>query len=556
MTEQKVQASLSRTGERPDGDLVESWKEIAVFFKRDVRTVQLWERHERMPVHRHAHRKVATVHAYRSELRTWWNLRCKEQNAAGMAPAETTALNAPSHNPISWSIACVLEWVHSGGVTHGMKPPVNLRREIERRIQLLTRWRLVTSPDGDTLVAGNGETDWRLRGIRYLLSGTILESGHRYQINLQLTCLKSHSTLWSGQFTGIVYTAADQQSLAERIALTVARHILVFPNSISAIEEAPPAGRQAYLRGRHFWNMRSQPEAIRRAMEEFKLATELDPGHAPSFAGLADCYTLMSWLPMLPRRAAVSNARRAATQAILLDATLSEAHVSLAAIFFDFEWNWEGAEREFLHAIRLNPSNAQAYQWYGDCLSILGADQEAIHAAQRAQELDPASAIVASFLGYALYRSGQTHDAKKQYQYALNIDADCMMAYVGLGLASIQEERFDEAIHCFAIAGSLSGDRPDVLAMMAHGYALKGDKARARTLLAQLRTGVQRHNTPVLDIAATYVALHDADAAFDCLHAGMKYRKIGIPRLRRDPRLLPLHSDRRFSRLVDMLRMP
>ena len=58
---------------------LESWKEIANFFKREVRTVQLWERHEGLPVHRHHHRKSATVHAYESELREWWDLRCRAQ---------------------------------------------------------------------------------------------------------------------------------------------------------------------------------------------------------------------------------------------------------------------------------------------------------------------------------------------------------------------------------------------------------------------------------------------------------------------------------------------
>lgn len=44
---------------------LDSWKEIANFFKREVRTVQLWEQHELLPVHRHQHRKLGTVYAYK-----------------------------------------------------------------------------------------------------------------------------------------------------------------------------------------------------------------------------------------------------------------------------------------------------------------------------------------------------------------------------------------------------------------------------------------------------------------------------------------------------------
>jgi hypothetical protein len=52
-------------------DLLESWKEIAVYLKRGVRTVRRWEKEDGLPVHRHAHKKLGTVYAYRSELDAW-----------------------------------------------------------------------------------------------------------------------------------------------------------------------------------------------------------------------------------------------------------------------------------------------------------------------------------------------------------------------------------------------------------------------------------------------------------------------------------------------------
>lgn len=52
---------------------LDSWKEIAAYLKREVRTVQRWEKKEGMPVHRHVHRKLGTVYAYRAELDDWWN---------------------------------------------------------------------------------------------------------------------------------------------------------------------------------------------------------------------------------------------------------------------------------------------------------------------------------------------------------------------------------------------------------------------------------------------------------------------------------------------------
>src|SRR5881296_1245931 len=52
-------------------DRLESWKDIAAYLKRDVSTVQRWEKREGMPVHRHLHDKLGSVYAFRAELDAW-----------------------------------------------------------------------------------------------------------------------------------------------------------------------------------------------------------------------------------------------------------------------------------------------------------------------------------------------------------------------------------------------------------------------------------------------------------------------------------------------------
>ena len=51
---------------------LDSWKEIAAYLKRDERTVRRWEA-EGLPVHRHVHKKQASIYAYRTEVDAWWN---------------------------------------------------------------------------------------------------------------------------------------------------------------------------------------------------------------------------------------------------------------------------------------------------------------------------------------------------------------------------------------------------------------------------------------------------------------------------------------------------
>src|SRR5438552_18418023 len=69
---------------------LDSWKEIANYIKRDVSTVQRWEKREGMPVHRHVHDKRGSVYAFGSELDAWLRsrkLRLEEEEEG--AKAET-----------------------------------------------------------------------------------------------------------------------------------------------------------------------------------------------------------------------------------------------------------------------------------------------------------------------------------------------------------------------------------------------------------------------------------------------------------------------------------
>lgn len=81
---------------RSTADQLHSWKEIAAFLKRDVSTVQRWEKREGMPVHRHQHAKSSSVFAFRSELEAWWQNGHGRLDASGARTAgEARAVGRP-----------------------------------------------------------------------------------------------------------------------------------------------------------------------------------------------------------------------------------------------------------------------------------------------------------------------------------------------------------------------------------------------------------------------------------------------------------------------------
>ena len=85
--------------ETASDDRLESWKEIAAYMRRDVKTVQRWEKREAMPVHRHLHDKMGSVYAFRAELDAWAQKRrlptSAEESATFPAPEAASSVGGP-----------------------------------------------------------------------------------------------------------------------------------------------------------------------------------------------------------------------------------------------------------------------------------------------------------------------------------------------------------------------------------------------------------------------------------------------------------------------------
>src|SRR5215472_114279 len=70
---------------------LDSWKEIAAYLKRDERTVRRWEQ-EGLPVHRHVHKKQASIYAYKTEVDAWWNNGRQRLEPSSPPPSGPAAL--------------------------------------------------------------------------------------------------------------------------------------------------------------------------------------------------------------------------------------------------------------------------------------------------------------------------------------------------------------------------------------------------------------------------------------------------------------------------------
>jgi hypothetical protein len=93
----KQMKSVARSVLDPGRDRMDSWKEIAVYLGREVRTAQRWEKREGLPVHRHVHAKASSVWAFKHEIDAWLHTRSPAASEPAQSAAEslkTTLLTA------------------------------------------------------------------------------------------------------------------------------------------------------------------------------------------------------------------------------------------------------------------------------------------------------------------------------------------------------------------------------------------------------------------------------------------------------------------------------
>ena len=201
--------------------------------------------------------------------------------------------------------------------------------------------------------------------VRRILEGSVRRADNRLRITAQLIDVENGYHLWSERYDREmkdVFEIQDEiaRSIAERLKITSA-----------GSKEGPlvKAGTknveayQLYAKGRALLYRRGG--AILSAVPCFEQAVAIDSDYALAWAGLADSYTTLGYYGLARPEASMPKALEAARRAVALDNSLAEAHNALAMASLMGAWNKAQAEREFLQAIKLNPTYIQARDWYG-----------------------------------------------------------------------------------------------------------------------------------------------------------------------------------------------
>lgn len=387
-----------------------------------------------------------------------------------------------------------------------------------------------------------------------VVEGTVQRAGDRVLIRAQLIHVATDRHLWVGDYNRAISDVLNVQS---EIAQSIAREVQIqmTPAEQARLKSSQPVRPKAfdyYLQGRFlYWNKRSE-ENLNKAVELFQNAIKEDPSYAPAYVGLADCYNALATVQIgsMPPLELRARAEEAATKALALDAASAEAYSALGNVKL-FNWNWSAAEQDLKRAIELNPSYANAHNFYASYLMAQGRIEESIAASNRARELDPFSLSISAQRGFLLENARRYNEAIEQLRGVIAMDASHYQAYWTLGHTYAANQQFDEAIAAAEKAVTLSERTPGALGILGLAYGLAGRKAEATKILNELLALTKKRYVTPATIANVYIGLGDKDQAFVWLEKAYQERSNYLTYLKVFPILDPLRSDPRF---VDLLR--
>jgi len=367
--------------------------------------------------------------------------------------------------------------------------------------------------------------------VNYLLEGSTQRYKDQVRIRVQLIHASTDDHIWGEIFEG---EWKDIFNIQINVAKRVAHELkaVLSPEEVARIENEPTENIEAYnlyLKGRYFWNKRTKND-LEKSIYYFEEAINMDSTFALAYSGLAESYIVLGEWRYYPSNEVFPKAKEAAMKAIELDYELAEAHNAMAAVKADYEWDWPGAEREYLKAIELNPYYPTAYQWYAEFLSIMGRHDEAIENILYAQKLDPLSPIIYTVGGWEIYHYARFYDqAILQCQKALEIDSNYAGAYTAIAYNYVAMGMYEEALEEVKKAVSIYGsDMPDTKALLAHVYALTGKRNEAEIILNEIIGNLNEIYTCESDIAFIYIALNMKDQALEWLEKAYLNRSIGL----------------------------
>jgi eukaryotic-like serine/threonine-protein kinase len=394
-------------------------------------------------------------------------------------------------------------------------------------------------------------------GVNAVMSGRMVQRGEYLSISIELIDVRNNKLVWGEKYEGKVSELLSTQrematDITQKLQLKLSGEV---ESDLTKSYTENNEAYQLYLKGRFYWNKRNEPD-LRKGIDYFREAVELDPKFAFAWSGLADSYALLPHYSEATNPEVKATIKAAAAKALELDPNLAEAHNSQAVFLATYEWNFPEAEKEFRQAIKLNPNYATAHHWLSIILSWQLRHDEAVEEMKRALEIEPLSRIINNDFGNTFLYQRQIDRAIEQFNKTLELYPDFVQGHHSLALALTKAGKYQEAIaeehKAIALGGRLFG----FVSQLSYINAVSGNKVEAKKLLAELLERKKKGSVGNFDLAIVYAGLGQKDQAFEFLTKSEQEKFVRILSIRSSPYFENLRDDPRFKQMLERIGLP
>jgi TolB-like protein/DNA-binding winged helix-turn-helix (wHTH) protein len=393
-----------------------------------------------------------------------------------------------------------------------------------------------------------------------VLDGSIQKDGDRVRVAVRLIDTHNGALLWAEQFDeNFTDIFKVQDSISRRVTNALKL-------KLSGDEQAQltkrytndPEAYELYLQGHYLWTKRDLDSLIK-SLEYYQRAVDKDPKFAMAYVGIAESNMSKLGSSRVSAQETIPRAIAATTKALELDPSLAEAHNSLAELKYQYEYDWTGAEKEFILALKLNPNAAFIHLGYGWFLMQAGRFDEAHGELERAQVLDPGSTIINRARGRLLYFRRQFDQAIPHYQKIIELEPNVGQNHWAIAQVYAQKEMYAEAVDEFLKAVRPANElRP--------GQAERIEAARA-LLRASGWQGFQEKTTAFMEersktvyvaphkIAMGYARQGKIEQSFNWLEKAVEQRDPAVVTVKVEPVFDGLRGHPRYAKLLQSLNL-
>ena len=391
-------------------------------------------------------------------------------------------------------------------------------------------------------------------GVATVVEGSVRRAGSRVRIVAELIDAETDAHLWVETYDRHLTDVFEIQS---DVALRIAEGLKaeLSPAERARIEQPVVVGLEAYqlyLKGRQSV-VRYTEAGIREGLDYLERALALEPSYAAAHQQTAFAFLVQALghgAGVVRPREACARAKTAVVRALELDPLSGDAHGTLGALKFMFDFDWAGAEQSLKQGLDLNPGSASTLDMFGLMLTAQRRYDEALVVQRRGRELDPLTLVHTSDLATTLIRAGRYDEATREARYVIETDPTFALGHSTLGWACLLMGDPAEGLRELEQAASLSPGNTVFLAQLGEAYATAGQEERARGVLLQLEQLAQDRYVMPYHFAYVYTGLGEHDRAIDLLEQAVEERAGGVYGIKGSFLFTTLRGHPRFKALL------